>query len=115
KAELGTEDWKRVISEARQLGVLQLGLSGGEPLLRRDLEEIVAHAHGEGLYSTLVTSALGMTHERLDRLVDAGLEHVQISFQDSERDSAERIAGTRSWRPSTGPRRGSKHATSRSR
>ena len=97
KAELGTDDWKRVISEARQLGVLQLGLSGGEPLLRRDLEEIVAHAHREGLYSTLVTSALGMTHERLDRLVDAGLEHVQISFQDSERDSAERIAGTRSW------------------
>jgi len=97
KAELDTEEWKRVITEARQLGVLQLGLSGGEPLVRRDLEEIVAHAHREGLYSTLVTSALGMTRERLDRLVDAGLEHVQISFQDSEQESAERIAGTRSW------------------
>jgi len=97
RAELDTEEWKRVITEARQLGVLQLGLSGGEPLVRRDLEEIVAHAHREGLYSTLVTSALGMTRERLDRLVDAGLEHVQISFQDSEQESAERIAGTRSW------------------
>lgn len=97
KAELDTEEWKRVITEGRQLGVLQLGLSGGEPLVRRDLEELVAHAHREGLYSTLVTSALGMTRERLDRLVDAGLEHVQISFQDSDQQSAERIAGTRSW------------------
>lgn len=97
KAELSTQDWLRVISEARQLGVLQLGLSGGEPLVRRDLEEIAAHAHREGLYTTLVTSAIGLTHERLERLVDAGLEHVQISFQDSEKEGAERIAGTRSW------------------
>ena len=96
-AEIGTEDWMRVFTEARQLGVLQLGLSGGEPLVRRDLEQLVAHAHAQGLYSTLVTSALGLTRERLVKLKEGGLEHVQISFQDSERESAERIAGTRSW------------------
>ncbi len=96
-AELATADWARVFSEARALGVLQLGLSGGEPLVRRDLEELVAHARGLGLYTTLVTSGLGFTAERGRRLVEAGLDHVQISFQDSERESAERIAGARSW------------------
>jgi len=77
--------------------VLQLGLSGGEPLVRRDLEELVAHARGVGLYQTLVTSALGLTRERAMRLKEAGLDHVQISFQDAEAAGAERIAGTRSW------------------
>lgn len=97
RSELLTEEWKRVFTEARQLGVLQLGLSGGEPLVRRDLEELVAHARELGLYSTLVTSAVGMTRERAVRLKEAGIDHVQISFQDSERESAERIAGTKSW------------------
>src|SRR5215207_10883874 len=96
-AELSTDDWKGVFSDARALGVLQLGLSGGEPLARRDLEELVDHAHGVGLYQTLVTSALGLTRERAMRLKEAGLEHVQISLQDAEQESAERIAGTRSW------------------
>ena len=96
-AEIDTATWQRVFTEARALGVLQLGLSGGEPLVRRDLEELVAHARGVGLYSTLVTSGLGLTAERGRRLVDAGLDHIQISFQDSERESAERIAGTKSW------------------
>jgi PqqA peptide cyclase len=97
KAEISTADWTRVFREARDLGVLQLGLSGGEPLVRRDLEELVVQAHDVGLYSTLVTSALGLTRDRTARLRDAGLEHVQISFQDSERDLAELIAGTKSW------------------
>lgn len=96
-AELTTVEWTRVMTEARALGVLQLGLSGGEPLVRRDLEAIVQHAHALGLYSTLVTSALGLTEARLAALHAAGLEHVQISFQDSEPANAERIAGTRSW------------------
>src|SRR5919199_2300086 len=96
-AELSTGEWARVFAEARALGVLQLGLSGGEPLVRRDLEELVAHAHSVGMYQTLVTSALGLTRERIVRLKEAGLEHVQISFQDSERENAERIAGTKSW------------------
>jgi PqqA peptide cyclase len=96
--ELTTIEWKRVFTEARALGVLQLGLSGGEPLLRKDLEELAAHARGVGLYSTLVTSGLGLTRARAERLKDAGLEHVQISIQDSDPDTAERIAGVRSVR-----------------
>ncbi len=96
-AELSTDEWKRVLTEARALGVLQLGLSGGEPLVRRDLEAIVAHARALGLYSTLVTSAIGLTEARTTALKKAGIDHIQISFQDSEPGSAERIAGTRSW------------------
>jgi len=94
--EIGTEDWKRVFTEARALGVLQLGLSGGEPLVRKDLEELAAHARGLGLYSTLVTSGLGLTRARAERLRDAGLEHVQISIQDADTAVAERIAGVAS-------------------
>ncbi|HEY7681251.1 MAG TPA: pyrroloquinoline quinone biosynthesis protein PqqE [Gemmatimonadales bacterium] len=93
EAELSTEDWKRVFTQARDLGVLQLGLSGGEPMVRKDLEELVAHARGEGLYTTLVTSALGLTRQRAKRLKDAGIDHVQISFQDTDPVSADRIAG----------------------
>jgi pyrroloquinoline quinone biosynthesis protein E len=95
-AELSTGDWKRVFSQARELGVLQLGLSGGEPLVRKDLEELAAHARGIGLYSTLVTSGLGLTRKRAEALRDAGLEHIQVSIQDSDTESAERIAGVSS-------------------
>jgi pyrroloquinoline quinone biosynthesis protein E len=93
EAELSTSDWKRVFTEARELGVLQLGLSGGEPLVRKDLEELVAHARDQGLYSTLVTSALGLTRPRAERLKAAGIDHVQISFQDIDPANADRIAG----------------------
>lgn len=93
QAELSADEWKRVFTEARALGVLQLGLSGGEPLLRKDLESLVAHARQTGLYTTLVTSGLGLTRERAHRLRDAGIDHIQISFQDSDRANAERIAG----------------------
>jgi PqqA peptide cyclase len=93
--ELTTEEWKRVFTEARALGVLQLGLSGGEPLVRKDLEELAAHAHGLGLYTTLVTSGIGFTRERAQALRKAGLEHVQISIQDSDPVMADRIAGYR--------------------
>jgi pyrroloquinoline quinone biosynthesis protein E len=88
EGELTTEDWKRVFTQARALGVLQLGLSGGEPLLRKDLEELAAHARREGLYSTLVTSGLGLTRPRAERLKEAGLEHIQISIQDSDPEVA---------------------------
>jgi pyrroloquinoline quinone biosynthesis protein E len=94
--EIDTEDWKRVFTQARALGVLQLGLSGGEPMIRKDLEELAAHARGLGLYSTLVTSGLGLTRARAERLRDAGLEHVQISIQDADTAVAERIAGVSS-------------------
>jgi pyrroloquinoline quinone biosynthesis protein E len=96
EGELSTEHWTRVLTEARELGVLQLGLSGGEPLIRKDLEPLAAHAHALGLYQTLVTSGLGLTPARAERLKAAGLEHVQISFQDADTASAERIAGVRS-------------------
>src|SRR3989441_7177212 len=79
--ELGTEDWCRVFREAKALGVLQLGLSGGEPLLRADLEQLVAAAHEVGLYSSLITSAYRLTKDRLAALRRAGLDHVQISVQ----------------------------------
>ena len=95
-AELSTDDWKRVFTQARELGVLQLGLSGGEPLVRKDLEELAAHARSIGLYSTLVTSGLGLTRKRAEALREAGLEHVQVSIQDSDTESAERIAGVSS-------------------
>jgi PqqA peptide cyclase len=93
RGELTTADWKRVLTEARALGVLQLGLSGGEPLLRKDLEQLVAHARSVGLYSTLVTSGLGLTPDRAARLQLAGIDHVQLSLQDSDRAGADRIAG----------------------
>jgi pyrroloquinoline quinone biosynthesis protein E len=91
--ELTTEDWQRVFSQARELGVLQLGLSGGEPLARKDLEALAAHAHTLGLYTTLVTSGVGLTESRAEALREAGLEHVQISIQDSDPETADRIAG----------------------
>ncbi|PWT80922.1 MAG: pyrroloquinoline quinone biosynthesis protein PqqE [Blastocatellia bacterium] len=92
-AELTTQEWTRVFTDARQLGVLQLGLSGGEPLARKDLEVLAAHAHQLGLYTTLVTSGVGLTYDRASALREAGLEHVQISIQDSDPASADWIAG----------------------
>ena len=95
--ELHTEDWLRVIQEARTLGVLQLGFSGGEPLLRNDLEVLVEAASKAGLYSTLVTAGTLFTAARAAQLRDAGLDHVQISLQDSRAAESNRIAGTRSF------------------
>ncbi len=76
-----------MLSEARELGVLQLGLSGGEPLVRPDVEELAAHARSIGLYTTLVTSGVGLTRERARTLREAGLEHIQISLQDSDEET----------------------------
>ena len=95
QAELSTAEWKRVIGEARDLGVLQLGLSGGEPLVRPDIEELAAHARSLGLYTTLVTSGVGLTRPRAVKLRDAGLEHIQISLQDTDEATADRVAGSR--------------------
>jgi len=93
--ELSSDDWRRVFTQARELGVLQLGLSGGEPLARKDLEPLAKHAHALGLYTTLVTSAVGLTRDRATALRDVGLEHVQISIQDSDPRTADHIAGMR--------------------
>lgn len=91
--ELDTASWARVFREAASLGVLQCHLSGGEPAARRDLKEIVAAARDAGLYSNLITSGVGLTAQGLTALADAGLDHVQISIQDSEPASADKIAG----------------------
>src|SRR6476619_6190626 len=91
--ELDTQTWARVFNEAAGLGVLQVHLSGGEPGARRDLVEITAAAHDSGLYTNLITSAVGITAATLRKLADNGLDHVQISIQDSEEASADHIAG----------------------
>jgi pyrroloquinoline quinone biosynthesis protein E len=96
--ELSTDDWRRVLTESRALGVLQLGLSGGEPLVRGDVEALAAHARSLGLYSTLVTSGVGLTKGRAEALKAAGLDHVQISLQDTDEHEADRIAGMRAVR-----------------
>src|SRR5438445_713871 len=98
KQELTTEQWSRVFREAKALGVLQLGLSGGEPLLRPDLESLVASAHQLGLYTSLITSAHRLTQDRLAALKRAGLDHVQISVQAADAELSDRIAGTRAYR-----------------
>ena len=95
--ELTTAEWQRVLAEARELGVLQLHLSGGEPLLRRDLAEIVQSAGELGLYTNLITSALGLTPRRAEQLLAAGLDHVQISLQADEAALSDRLAGTPSF------------------
>ena len=95
--ELSTAEWQRVLTEARELGVLQLHLSGGEPLLRRDLAEIVRTASELGLYTNLITSALGLTPRRAGQLRTAGLDHVQISLQADEAALSDRLAGTPSF------------------
>ena len=91
--ELDTATWARVFREAAGLGVLQVHLSGGEPAARRDLPAIVKATREAGLYSNLITSAVGLTPQTLAILADAGLDHVQISIQDSEEASADHIAG----------------------
>src|SRR3954453_6266985 len=91
--ELDTATWARVFREAAGLGGLQVHLSGGEPAARRDLVDITAAAHDAGLYTNLITSGVGVTTERLRALADAGLDHVQISIQDSDERSADHIAG----------------------
>src|SRR5579872_3668389 len=92
-AELDTATWQRVLGEAAELGVLQVHFSGGEPLVRRDLPALVRQARSVGLYSNLITSGVLLDRPRLDELVEAGLEHVQLSFQDADAASADRIAG----------------------
>jgi PqqA peptide cyclase len=92
--ELSTEDWARVLRESAELGVLQLALTGGEPMARTDIVELTRASTENGLYSTLVTSALPFPARRAQALKTAGLDHVQISFQDSDVGMADTIAGT---------------------
>ena len=93
-AELTTKEWKRVIREAAALGVLQIGFSGGEPLARRDLVELIRAARDANLYTNLITSGIGLDDDRLRMLRDAGLDSIQLSFQSDESNLGDKIAGT---------------------
>lgn len=95
KDELPTEDWLRVMAEARQLGAAQLGFSGGEPLVRQDLEALVAGGRKLGYYSNLITSGMGLDEARVAALKEAGLDHIQLSFQGSSEDTNNFLAGSR--------------------
>ncbi len=94
-AELSTDEWKRVIREAADLGILQIGFSGGEPLARRDLPDLIRAAREANLYSNLITSGIGLDDDRLRALRDAGLDSIQLSFQSDNTNLADEIAGTR--------------------
>ena len=96
-AELSTDDSLRVLREGREMGAVQLGLSGGEPLLRDDLEVIVAEARRLGYYSNLLTSGVGLTEARAAALKAAGLDHVQLSFQDSTREMNDFLSHTKTF------------------
>src|SRR5215218_4306665 len=97
RSELETEDWIRIFAEARRLGVLQLALTGGEPMLRRDLVELCAGARDADLYSSLITAGTLFTRDRAQALKSAGLDHVQISIQSPDAGDNDRIAGNRSF------------------
>jgi PqqA peptide cyclase len=96
KSELSTEEWTSVLQQAGRLGMLHVHFTGGEPLARTDLTELTAAAHAAGLYTNLITSGIGLSEPRLQALVTAGLDHIQVSFQDSREEAANWIAGAKS-------------------
>ena len=95
--ELSTEDWKRVLSQARKMGAVQLGFSGGEPLTRQDLPELVRYARELGYYSNLITSGYGLTEDKIIELKQAGLDHIQVSIQASSQELNDHLAGTTTY------------------
>src|SRR5579872_4670545 len=94
-SELSTDEWTSVFQQSGKLGMLHAHFTGGEPLARPDLTELIAGARGNGLYTNLITSGIGLNEDRLKKLVDAGLDHIQISFQDSREAAANWIAGAK--------------------
>jgi PqqA peptide cyclase len=94
-SELSTGEWQRIFAQAGKLGMLHAHFTGGEPLARPDLAELVASARAAGLYTNLITSGIGLAEPRLQALVAAGLDHIQLSFQDSREDVANWIAGAK--------------------
>ncbi|HFE9952738.1 pyrroloquinoline quinone biosynthesis protein PqqE [Pseudomonas paraeruginosa] len=93
-AELSTAEWIEVFRQARELGAAQLGFSGGEPLVRQDLAELIAAARGLGYYTNLITSGIGLTEARIAEFADAGLDHIQISFQAADEEVNNLLAGS---------------------
>jgi PqqA peptide cyclase len=96
-SELSTEDWLRVLREGRAMGAAQLGLSGGEPLMRDDLEIIVAEARRLGYYSNLITSGIGLNEKRIAEFKQNGLDHIQLSFQDSTKELNDFLSSTKTF------------------
>lgn len=94
KDELTTQQWKDVFKQARELGAVQLGFSGGEPLVRQDLEELIEYAHGLGYFTNLITSAMSLTEERMKNFKEIGLDNIQVSFQAGQEDVNNYLAGT---------------------
>jgi PqqA peptide cyclase len=94
-SELSTAEWIDVFQQAGKLGMLHAHFTGGEPLARPDLSQLIASARGAGLYTNLITSGIGLAETRLQALVDAGLDHIQVSFQDSREGAANWIAGAK--------------------
>lgn len=90
--ELTTAEWQDIMRQAGELGVLQIHLSGGEPTVRKDLEDIVEVAAKAGLYTNLITAGVTLTRDRLKQLKDLGLDHVQLSIQDVDEANAERMS-----------------------
>ena len=97
RTELTTEQWFDVMRQARQLGAAQLGFSGGEPLLRDDLEDLVGEGRRLGFYTNLITSGIGLTEARLARMKELGLDHIQLSFQDSTREMNDFLSSTKTF------------------
>ena len=97
REELSTEQWRRTFSEAADLGVVQLHLSGGEPVVRKDLADLIRHARECDLYTNLITGGTLLNEENLRQFRDCGLDHVQLSIQDTDRETADLIAGARSY------------------
>ena len=89
--ELDGETWKKVFSEAAALGALHVHLSGGEPTARRDIVDLTRHASQSGLYTNLITSGIGVNETRTGELVDAGLDHAQLSFQGADKETNDRL------------------------
>jgi pyrroloquinoline quinone biosynthesis protein E len=97
QSELSTAQWLDVLQQARALGAAQLGFSGGEPLQRDDLEELVAEGHRLGFYTNLITSGVGLTESRIARMKAAGLDHIQLSFQDSTKEMNDFLSSTKTF------------------
>jgi len=93
KNELTTEEWKQVLADGRKMGALQLGFTGGEPMLRKDIEELVAESEKLGYYSNLITSGIGLTPDRLKEMKKGGLKQIQLSLQSSDRDITNKLVG----------------------
>lgn len=97
KNELTTEQWINALRDARKMGAIQLGISGGEPLLRDDIEDIVAEAHKLGYYSNLITSGVGLTEKRIQAFKEGGLDHIQLSMHDITEEINNFITNTKTF------------------